>query len=425
MPGIPLRCFLCPNEPRFSDVSHMLTHISSKGHLAHHLQCNLRAAADSAVHARLAQYNAWYLRHDIERLLSRRLATKDARKGRRRLTKQPGSSGRGNRLTGSTIDPYLNGGHCDNDREEPHVHTRGNAALALMQPQGSEVSLQSSPYPFASRAYDDAGPSDRSPALKGVRWPGMSVFDAASAEAQRQRNQRKDVSVLHNMELISAAIEPVECIYWPGGQLKKAREITGEVESTPEPDDSPPSTRWSRPSRRQSQSRQVEPLNEDLFLGQASELESDEYVALEEDYTHIHSSSPDLSPTTNQVFTTFRNNDDASSTYTGDTIDDEPGLTIQRPFRSVQNVVSPQKQRHTRSSCLSDTASDKENMEPDASYLGSSADSSGHLNQRYVWTRQEQIYDPSPTQMGFAPFHEWAQAMHGRTINPLRSMPQP
>ena len=88
----------------------------------------------------------------------------------------------------------------------------------------------------------------QSPVLKGVKWPGMSLFDTASLEAQRRRNQRKDESILEQMENNSAAVQQLERIYWPDGALKMERLITGNVESSPPRETTPPliSTRKQR-----------------------------------------------------------------------------------------------------------------------------------------------------------------------------------
>ena len=80
----------------------------------------------------------------------------------------------------------------------------------------------------------------QSPVLKGVKWPGMSLFDSASLEAQRRRNQKKDESIIEQMQSDSAAVEQLERIYWPNGILKKERLITGNVESSPPRDLTPP-----------------------------------------------------------------------------------------------------------------------------------------------------------------------------------------
>ena len=80
----------------------------------------------------------------------------------------------------------------------------------------------------------------RSPVLKGVIYPGMDIFDSASPEAQRRRNQKKDGSRIEQMQNDSAAVEQLERIYFPIGTLKKERLITGNVESSPPRESSPP-----------------------------------------------------------------------------------------------------------------------------------------------------------------------------------------
>ena len=81
----------------------------------------------------------------------------------------------------------------------------------------------------------------QSPILKGVKWPGMSLFDSASFEAQRRRNQKKDACILETLEQNSEAIEQIEWIYWADGSLKKKRIITGNVDSSPVRESTPPS----------------------------------------------------------------------------------------------------------------------------------------------------------------------------------------
>jgi hypothetical protein len=66
--------------------------------------------------------------------------------------------------------------------------------------------------------------------LKGVIWPGMDLFDAASFEAKRKRNQKKDGSVLKQMEMTSELIEPYEVIYSSGGTKIKERFIDGNAD---------------------------------------------------------------------------------------------------------------------------------------------------------------------------------------------------
>ncbi len=73
---------------------------------------------------------------------------------------------------------------------------------------------------------------EESPKLKGVFWPGMDLFDAATEEMRRKRNQKKDGSALKHMERTSEMVMPDEAIYSPGGTWQKTRVITGNVDDT-------------------------------------------------------------------------------------------------------------------------------------------------------------------------------------------------
>jgi geranylgeranyl transferase type-2 subunit beta len=61
--------------------------------------------------------------------------------------------------------------------------------------------------------------------LKGVYWPGMDLFDSATAEMKRMRNQRKDGSILAQMKTTSREVEPNEIIYNTQGELQRIRDI--------------------------------------------------------------------------------------------------------------------------------------------------------------------------------------------------------
>lgn len=62
--------------------------------------------------------------------------------------------------------------------------------------------------------------------LKGVYWPGMDIFDSATPEMRRKRNQKKDSSVVEQLELNSQDVEPMELIFTPGGSFKRQRRIS-------------------------------------------------------------------------------------------------------------------------------------------------------------------------------------------------------
>lgn len=62
--------------------------------------------------------------------------------------------------------------------------------------------------------------------LKGVYWPGMDLFDSATMEMRRKRNQKKDSSVVQQLELNSQEVEPLEFIFTPQGSFKRQRRIS-------------------------------------------------------------------------------------------------------------------------------------------------------------------------------------------------------
>jgi hypothetical protein len=83
---IPLECCVCPETPRFSDVSHLLTHISSKGHLHHEAQTKLKSHEDDDSCLTMQRYERWYTDYDIEALLVGRMKArqdKEAAKNKR------------------------------------------------------------------------------------------------------------------------------------------------------------------------------------------------------------------------------------------------------------------------------------------------------------------------------------------------------
>ena len=328
MASIPLQCNICPNEPDFSDVSHLLTHVASKGHLFHYFRAQVSAVQDDTIRQKLDVFDRWYDKYRIANLLSQRISSKESRNCSKSKapTKNPKpvdttkpTKARGRRYnvsidrapspspvkTEDRIDPELaaNGrssrrydrlqespsqeaalrhrAHIprmlDWRKESPSIRMRSCSLPPYQKSPEEGLQTYDSPvddiedecfrtfiqsparniYPeppkcspllpqFAGSRIDSDEEKDvpsLSPVLKGVKYPGMSLFDSASQEAQRLRNQKKDGSVLEKMVLDSAAVEPMEHIYWPGGELKKSRVITGNVESSPVEEPTPPPKR--------------------------------------------------------------------------------------------------------------------------------------------------------------------------------------
>jgi hypothetical protein len=83
-----LNCSICPKQPTFSDTSHLLTHVSSKGHLSNLHKLQVRSYQEISAGHQLAAYNQWYQQHDLGHLLSERMVQKESTRAtkRRRAT---------------------------------------------------------------------------------------------------------------------------------------------------------------------------------------------------------------------------------------------------------------------------------------------------------------------------------------------------
>ena len=79
MTSFPLRCNICPKHPTFSDVSHLLTHVGSKGHLSHYFKVQVRSRQEPSVREQLHKFDTWYDENQIERLLSQRMVLKESK----------------------------------------------------------------------------------------------------------------------------------------------------------------------------------------------------------------------------------------------------------------------------------------------------------------------------------------------------------
>jgi len=56
----------------------------------------------------------------------------------------------------------------------------------------------------------------------------MDLFDSATAEMKRMRNQKKDGTALLQMKRSSAGIEPTEWVFNADGEFRKVRDIFDE-----------------------------------------------------------------------------------------------------------------------------------------------------------------------------------------------------
>lgn len=365
MTSVPLCCNICPKHPGFSDISHLLTHVGSKGHLSHYFKAQVRSRQEPLVRQQLEDYDRWYAQHQIERLLSQRMMLKETKdtqtkpKTARKATsasnvaENVAKKSRRSRISSQyppysadveeAIDPLLSNiqysprdppfsslelflsnhpaceiaskhrahvpcmrqqtkspevisptaasqisfglmrkdagldmeDDCDYDTSPSYAPTKMTYPDPSAHSSLAQRHSSSQPTSALEQESEDANvthdldtkmlvPCDecsaQSPVLKGIQWPGMDIFDSASPEAQRKRNQKKNISVIAQMELNSTSVEPLERIYWPEGRLKMERIITGNVESSPPKEESP------KPKRR----RQIsdKPILGDLSTNQ-------------------------------------------------------------------------------------------------------------------------------------------------------------
>ena len=86
MTSIPLQCSVCPKAPKFSDVSHLLTHIASKGHLSHYYKVKVRSGSEEPARKLIQSYDRWYAEWNVEDLMSERMHLKEKRRSRPRAS---------------------------------------------------------------------------------------------------------------------------------------------------------------------------------------------------------------------------------------------------------------------------------------------------------------------------------------------------
>ncbi|AEO53879.1 hypothetical protein MYCTH_43484 [Thermothelomyces thermophilus ATCC 42464] len=271
--SIPLRCTLCPKKPNFSDLSHLLTHISSKSHLAHRFKAELKARDDRAALEAVRQYDLWCDRYGINGLLAERMAAKEQRKTGRRVR----NSNAANNKPALAAASEQNLVKPDPEEFVAHSPAHWSTARGTVQ-EGHHERFDSSNYPTSSlkrsrsdrsvpwtpenetrsryrrRWPSEADTTDSAPAsdflsestefcdendtskLKGVKYPGMGLFDSADEAQKRMRNQRKDDSVLKQMEETSSGIVPNEFVWGEDGQFQRIRDIyaSPSIEGSPD-----------------------------------------------------------------------------------------------------------------------------------------------------------------------------------------------
>jgi hypothetical protein len=295
--NIPLHCNICPKRPNFSDVSHLLTHIASKGHLSNYYKVKVRSSHEEASRRIIDAYDRWYAEWGVEELMSERMNQKDKRRTRARpagmastlnvvrrpliMTDLHLDAARPDPIpsieipaprpsrrvaVGNLLDPRLSGQQAIKTEPlgspttsvragpvlrhrnfAPHMQYWANDSRASSRSytnQDYETSSEYSDpseqrrryrYPAVDNCAIEDDPADQaedpmavseSTKLKGVYWPGMDIFDSATPEMRRKRNQKKDSSVVEQLELNSQEVEATELIFTPHGSFKRQRRIS-------------------------------------------------------------------------------------------------------------------------------------------------------------------------------------------------------
>ncbi|KAF2090816.1 hypothetical protein K490DRAFT_62143 [Saccharata proteae CBS 121410] len=283
--SIPLHCNICPRKPNFSDVSHLLTHIASKGHLSHYYKVKVRSGQEEASKRIIEAYDRWYEEWQVEDLMSERMSCKDKRRPRARLTSNSTRSRQQSnapsdhlrRRAVNALDPRLTAQMVKNEPSPtpaPSMMSYGSGSPTPRQSFPPRMQAYPNPFAFNTGYADTPAISEDSeyidrpttpvntvPAarhslppsllstaggdahhdettvsecskLKGVYWPGMDIFDSATPEMKRKRNQKKDISVLEQLQTNSQEVEATEFVFTPLGSLKKQRPISGSVTSS-------------------------------------------------------------------------------------------------------------------------------------------------------------------------------------------------
>ncbi|KAG9231537.1 hypothetical protein BJ875DRAFT_516810, partial [Amylocarpus encephaloides] len=271
--SIPLTCSLCPKNPNFSDESHLLTHISSKTHLANRFKLEIRSKSEREAKTILDGYDVWYEDNKLDTLLSDRLAHKNkkskikdefnriirgqgVKKNTGTITKEGTPVEKESTMERTPVyrapvprmhlfaaaadvirastpvkDDWALGGIFDTPTGAGRVLPRariGNRPDDTLDPR------LATPYMTKDEEDEedeDAKSADSATKLKGILWPGMNLFDSATPEMKRKRNQKKERYVMDQMMAISEEIEPAEVSYFANGDFRGSRDIFGPLSS--------------------------------------------------------------------------------------------------------------------------------------------------------------------------------------------------
>ncbi|KAL7936271.1 hypothetical protein V8C35DRAFT_278482 [Trichoderma chlorosporum] len=236
---IPLLCTVCPETPRFSDVSHLLTHIASKGHLHHETQTKLKAHQDISASVSLQQYEQWYKDNGIESLLVERMKAKQLKEAARNKRT------RGAAVLAASKQPKRKTKRVESDtlvKNESEDFPQDFPIFPGFYPSDNENEIQD----------DFFGPGDMM-ALKGQVWPGMGKMDLANEDMKRTRNQRKPKSVIEKMRRTSEGIEPTQIVMTAGFEVERVKDVYDSSSPVPDQEEATPPKKATKPRRKRGE----------------------------------------------------------------------------------------------------------------------------------------------------------------------------
>ncbi|KAI1335614.1 hypothetical protein F5Y15DRAFT_419700 [Xylariaceae sp. FL0016] len=317
--SIPLVCSICPKNATFSDISHLLTHVSSKGHLHNYFQLSISRDTDEESALALAQYDSWFSGNGINALLRVR-QTARAQRGTQQQQQRHGPNGAVEISAGRTSIQSGRGGRTGRSgrgNRNPGRRARGGSNLAQVKSEpiddnfiddlvpnghpsypwfpGAIGQQEFLPYPDMQShrldgldifdGEDDSSNYDNSEslsafhsediaetvedgtgliALKGIIYPGMSGFDSATKEARKKRNQRKDPIVVRRLRSQSQKIQRTECVRNLQLDIERVRDVYDEPSidgSMDEEEPSPEQNKRQKPKTRAANKSQPKPAS--------------------------------------------------------------------------------------------------------------------------------------------------------------------
>ncbi|KAL7909234.1 hypothetical protein GGI35DRAFT_449383 [Trichoderma velutinum] len=236
---IPLHCTVCPETPRFSDVSHLLTHIASKGHLHHETQTKLKAHQDAAASVSLQRYEQWYKDNGIEGLLVERMKAKQLKEAAR------SKRARGVAALAASKQPKRKFKRTESDtlvKNEREDFPQDFPMFPGFYPSDNDNEVQ-----------DDFFGSGGMMALKGQVWPGMGKMDLANEDMKRTRNQRKPKSVIEKMRRTSEGIEPTQVVMTAEFEVERVKDVYDSSSPVPDQEDATPPKKTTKPRRKRGE----------------------------------------------------------------------------------------------------------------------------------------------------------------------------